>query len=318
MERATSTRIEPLLPGYPKPAGRTDSVGRTMRHGRRATVKPNRRSKLPLLSIALTFLLVGAWLLKDHGLINPEHGAGYAFGIMAGTMLLVVLLYPLRKRVTWLRRLGRVGGWFRLHMALGLMAPAMVLLHSNFSLGALNSNVALFSLIIVAGSGLVGRYLYGRIHLGLYGERARVPDLHAEALRVRHELGNELMPGAGTWDKLDGFERRALNLPRSMSARLWHAFMTRRRARRLMRHLIGESDRAINQLSQRQGWSRRQSRNRRLIVAEHLHDYFGAIDRGASLAIYERLFALWHILHVPLFIVLILAVILHIVAVHLY
>lgn len=318
MEHATTSRTESSLTGYAQPAGRVASAASGMRQRRPVVVRPQRRSKLPLLLIALTALLAGAWLVSDRNLINPEHGAGYWIGIAAAVMLLMVLLYPLRKRSAWLAWLGRVGGWFRLHMALGLIAPALVLIHSNFSLGALNSNVALVSLLVVAVSGLVGRYLYGRIHLGLYGARASVPDLQAEALRARHALGHGLMPVAGTWDTLEAFERRALVLPRSMPARLWHAFATRRRSRRLRRHLIGESNRAIDYVSHRQGWSRRQSRERRRLVAGHLDAYFDAVDRGSSLAIYDRLFALWHVLHVPLFVVLILAVILHIVAVHLY
>jgi hypothetical protein len=262
--------------------------------------------------------LVAAWLVKDRELIDPEHGVGYALGILAGIMLLVVLVYPLRKRAAWLGRLGRVGSWFRLHMALGLVAPSLVLLHCNFSLGALNSNVALMSLLVVAASGLVGRYLYGRIHLGLYGVRASLPELQSEALQARNELGRDLAPIAEIRRTFEAFELGALKLPRSMPARLWHAARTRRRSARLHKSLIRESNRAIDQLGRRHGWTRRQSRLRRAMIAGHLDAYFSAIDRATSLAIYERLFAFWHVLHVPLFIVLILAVILHIVAVHLY
>jgi hypothetical protein len=266
----------------------------------------------------LLAVLSGAWLLRGRSLIDPEYGIGYAFGIAAGIMLLAVLLYPLRKRFIWMGRLGRVSGWFRLHMTLGLLAPTLVLLHCNFGTGALNSNIALYALLTVAASGLVGRYLYSRIHMGLYGARARIPDLQSEARRVRQELGQGLPTAGEVWDALEDFERRALSLPRSMPARLWHAVTARRRSRRMRRRFIGECNRIIDLVGWRQAWPRRQMRRQRRLVAERIGVYFETIDRAATLAVFERLFAFWHILHVPLFVVLILAVIMHVIAVHLY
>ena len=49
-----------------------------------------------------------------------------------------------------------------------------------------------------------------------------------------------------------------------------------------------------------------------------LDDYFEAVRRAAEFAFYDRLLRLWHLLHLPLFIVLVAATILHIVAVHMY
>ena len=42
------------------------------------------------------------------------------------------------------------------------------------------------------------------------------------------------------------------------------------------------------------------------------------VRRAATLGVYERLFSLWHVLHVPLFVILVLTAIIHVVAVHLY
>jgi len=45
---------------------------------------------------------------------------------------------------------------------------------------------------------------------------------------------------------------------------------------------------------------------------------FDAVRRVAELATYERLFSLWHLLHLPLFFMLLVAGVVHIVAVHVY
>ena len=53
-------------------------------------------------------------------------------------------------------------------------------------------------------------------------------------------------------------------------------------------------------------------------VRKLLGQYFAAVNRAAAFAFYERLFALWHVLHLPFFILLVLAAIVHVIAVHLY
>ena len=122
---------------------------------------------------------------------DARDGHGYWLGIAGASAMLLLLLYPLRKRMKSLRGLGSVGGWFRLHMVLGVIGPALILFHSNFKLGSLNSNVALFSMLTVAASGLIGRYLYGRVHLGLYGRRAEIEELLTDVdnLKTRHRGG---------------------------------------------------------------------------------------------------------------------------------
>lgn len=277
-----------------------------------------RRSEFPLLLSVLAVVLVCGWLLRGYQLINPEYGLGYGLGIASGVMLLVVLLYPLRKRANWLRHFGRVGQWFNIHMSLGLIAPTLVLLHCNFGTGAVNSNVALGSILTVAASGFIGRYLYRRIHMGLHGAHARAPDLLREAGRMKSALGLDPNAQAAVWDDLAEFEQSALAHPRTISGTFFHAMRTRSKTRRMKHQLLKEFDAAIGQLGRQRGWSRRDVRRQREAVSSRLRAYFATIDKAASLAFYERLFNLWHILHVPLFLVLILAVVMHIIAVHLY
>ena len=135
--------------------------------------------------------------------ITPRSGIGYALGITGGSMMVLLLLYSARKRVRWLRWLGSVTRWFEVHMVLGVLGPLCILFHSNFSLGATNSNVAFWSMLTVAGSGLVGRYLYAHIHYGLYGRQKTLAELQGSAARL-HSLGQslpflpDLMGAAGT------------------------------------------------------------------------------------------------------------------------
>ncbi len=319
MAHAGTTRVEPRLPGLSREA-RT-----SLPHNAAATRRqPRTRSKerrghgLLLMIAGLLGCLVAAWSMRGKNLIDPEAGIGYAIGITAGVMLLTVLLYPLRKRAGWLGWTGRVARWFQIHMTLGLIAPTLALLHSNFALGALNSRIALYSLLTVAASGLIGRYLYARLHRGLYGAKTDVVRLLADAQQLRRELSLDLESLVPVWDELGRLEKQAMVLPRSTVARMWHAARMHGRGRRLERRLMRECHVALGRGAHGRGLSRRLLSAQKRELAGHLRSYFDTIDRFTSLGVFERLFGIWHVLHVPLFVVLIVAVIAHIVAVHLY
>ena len=48
-------------------------------------------------------------------------------------------------------------------MVLGILGPTLIILHSNFKIGSLNSRLALFTMLVVVASGIVGRYLYSQV-----------------------------------------------------------------------------------------------------------------------------------------------------------
>jgi hypothetical protein len=137
------------------------------------------RGELRAYALIGVFLVAG-WLLRDLKLLNPEQGTGYWLGIIGGSLMLSLLLYPLRKKVRFLHRLGSTRRWFRMHMILGLLGPLLVLYHCNFQLGSFNSRVALYCMLVVAVSGIIGRHFYAAIHRGLYGRKLTLGELQRE------------------------------------------------------------------------------------------------------------------------------------------
>jgi len=271
--------------------------------------KPVRRSTgtselIVILSLTAVALAYG-WLRRDEGDLTAETGIGYYLGIIGSLMMLVLLLYPLRKRIAALRVFGNVRSWFRIHMIFGILGPALIILHSNFALGSLNSTIAFLSMLIVAGSGLIGRFFYTRIHRGLYGHRASVREYLSDAEGFKSEFALEPSIVANIMQNLRSYEERRL----APSATFWNSLLralTSPIARKMLRR------RVLRQVRQHHSPAASQA------FDSKLKRYLFAVTRAEAFALYERLFALWHVLHLPLFIILVFAALGHVIAVHLY
>ncbi len=259
------------------------------------------------------------WLQKEEEYITPGSGIGYWLGIYGSVAMLSLLAYSMRKRFKSLRGIGSVPFWFRTHMLLGVIGPVLILFHANFQLGALNSNVAFFTMLIVAISGVVGRYIYGKIHMGLHGGRARVKELLAEAEAMRTELGQEMQAVSFVSRELAAFSKGLDNrVPRTALGSLRTGAVIAARTRRLRANVVAEARRLIRAEAKRARWSWSERRRREKRIEEVVRRYAAAVRKAAELTFFERLFSLWHVLHLPLFFLMLLAGVVHVWAVHHY
>ena len=262
-------------------------------------------------------MLVG-WMLRDIRIVDPSEGVGYWLGIVGASLMLFLLLYPLRKKMAWLGVLGSVRNWFRMHIFFGLFGPLMILYHCNFNLGSFNSRVALYSMLVVAGSGIVGLHIYTRIHRGLNGRKTNLIDLQnelTETMDDNHGLAT-LMPNLVASLEILSTELQGDEITRSVSAGRslkWtlkqgiYRFKLKRIARKELTERAAESPviaRDIKRLKR--------------AAYKHINGYVGKMSRVAQFSLYERLFSMWHVFHLPLFIMLVLSASVHVLAVHMY
>ena len=271
-----------------------------------------------MLFVAAAAILALGAQLPVSAYLSPKSGLGYAIGIVGGVMILMQLLYAMRKRIQSLRFVGTVAGWFQAPMMLGVVGPVCILIHCGFSLGATNSNIALFSMLTVAGSGIFGRYFYSKIHRGLYGRKASLAELQASARELRAR-GTKLLMMPELMKLADAQERRLLAVADWSSALLILAPFAiasrfssgRGRLRRYARAAIGvTAARHKAVASQRDRFER--------VAFDYVQRRMRATREVVEFRIYERLFSVWHVLHVPLFLMLIAAGIVHVISVHVY
>lgn len=259
-----------------------------------------------------------AWLNRQQEALRAEDGPGYLIGVTGALMMVALLGYPIRKRLRFMRDWGAPAHWFRWHMILGVLGPALIVIHSDFNLQSVNATVAFVAMLTVAGSGLVGRYLYGRVHRGLYGQRLEARALREEATGSRDRLGLGLAASDAWSIEVEAFEAQVLSPTRTLVQAFARALSVGRSIRRSRRVASVLIDGELGRQKAANHWDTRTLKARRKEAYRQLGDYYRAVRRAASLGLYERLFSLWHVLHVPLFVILVLTVIIHVVAVHLY
>jgi len=269
----------------------------------------------------LWFALVAAvialgWWLRNEGYLVAENGAGYWLGIIGGSLMLLLLTYSLRKRVRFLKRALPVKWWFQMHMALGVIGPVCILFHSNFHLGSLNSNVALVCMLLVAASGIIGRYIYTRIHTGLYGERIRLRETLAE-FRI---LFSDLSALAVTQPQRKLAEDILKAVTQIVTEAEQKRSVSRKQNRQRIQKINQDLGRLVNSLEQShktlpatveltQAHTRLQEDYQALLLM---------LRKIPGLELFERMFSLWHIIHIPIFVLMIITAIIHVVVVHMY
>lgn len=239
-----------------------------------------------------------------HEALRPSGSVGHLYGIIGTAMMLVgVAGYSLRRRVGWMTGAGRLSNWLQVHIFLCTLGPFLVVLHTTLKLGGIVS-IAFWSMTIVVLSGFFGRYVYARIPHGVEGNVRDLADLAEESRALEARLrADAALPEEGLADLLavprtpdprGALHALALSFTGGLSDRLHQ-----RRARRLLerRNVPRTHQREVLDLIRRR---------RRLLRA-------GTLSRS-----FRRMFGSWHLLHLPLAILLAIVTVLHIAVAYMF
>jgi hypothetical protein len=231
----------------------------------------------------------GYWQWKAGGSV------GHKLGIAGASMMVLMLLYSVRKRVGALRRLGPLSRWLDVHIYLGVFGPLLVVLHSTFKVQGLVA-LSFWSMVVVALSGVLGRYLYLQIPRTRAGEELALAELEAQdrelsaQLRARFRLDeaqlarlDALVAVPQRTGLLGGFVRLVTDDLRLRSGLRRFA----QSCRSVPRPVVREFERVVRQKAQVR---------RRILLWDRVHE----------------LFHYWHVLHKPFALVMYLFMIVHV------
>jgi hypothetical protein len=266
----------------------------------------------------ISLLLASAILVRNHDWYTPGSDFGYYLGMLGGILMLLLLVYPLKKRVKFMQRAGSTKPWFVFHMICGIVGPLAIIYHSTFRIGSQNALVAMVSMLLVAISGIVGRFIYVRIHAGLSDHELTLDELEGDETSEALSFNRDMQWAPDVLTALTDFRAEANRPARSRLAGLvkfCRLPLVEWRVRR-------QSHRWLSAHLDRRGQARKWDEAKRIRRGRQFDalvaHYTATVKRRAQFSMYQKMFAWWHILHLPFVYILAASGIYHVIAVHMY
>ncbi len=239
-----------------------------------------------------------------HATLSPGRPLGLLFGFLGLFLFLFMWLYPMRKRIPILRKIGGLGTWLRIHVIVGSALPLLVAVHAGWRFHGL-IGLGYAAMVLVSLSGIVGRYLYTRIPRHRNGVELTRDEVEGE----RRTLLTRIAAQTG----LDPTEvERALFVEPARAGRLGPIQVLAR----LLADDIAQR-RALGEIRRRWSMPRPGAPApdpKALREALRLARRQIALDQQMRmLDATHRLFGYWHVAHLPVAITALIAVLVHVV-----
>lgn len=234
----------------------------------------------------------------DYVEMKPSGMFSHGLGVIGATMITVgVALYSSRKRIRALWNLGKLSSWLEFHIFLCLVGPILVIYHTTFKAGGIAA-ISLWTMLSVASSGIVGRFLYVLIPRNIKGGQLTAEQINEEFDRIgsvlrESELGTKLL---GAIDKHFAAIKRPETFLETVKTYL-SLVKSKRQVKHAVRQLISRSNLSPD-------------------VAKKLHKAAATraslIQRSVILLQVEKLFYYWHAIHLPFSVIMFITLAVHI------
>ena len=238
---------------------------------------------------------------EQYDSLKPTGIEGHAYGII-GTALIIggVAIYSARKRIRFLRNVGKAKHFLEFHIFLCILGPILVTYHTTFKIGGLVA-VSYWCMVAVVLSGFVGRYLYVQIPKGIQGN-----ELSSEELARRGQRIAELLRTTYRVDPvvIQALDRLGMPSGKPSEMSLWEIisfFVVSDLTRRLRIWLLVQKLR-------HKGVNKRMARTIRVLANQRTV----LTRRIAFLEQLRQVFHYWHVIHLPFTIVMFAILFLHV------
>ena len=237
----------------------------------------------------------------DYRIFRPAGSRGLIYGIIGASMMILMLFYTIQKRVGIFGKRRSLRPFLDFHIFLGVIGPLFIVLHTSFKVQGLVA-VSFWSMVAVALSGYLGRYLYLQIPRNMNDQELSLNEIDnlgdqlTEQLKERTGLDDEALAGiTKSFDDAYSAEAKGVwaLVIKLMIKDLQRPWIKRRLRRKIMRSRR-VSRREVDTLFVLA--TRRALLKRRLLVLGQV----------------QQLFHYWHVIHKPFAIIMYIIMVVHI------
>lgn len=266
--------------------------------------------------IGFIFVSIVGWKVSRE--INFINGGNFIYntGLIGGILMLLTLLYSIIKRIGFLSRKVSSSRSYYFHIICGGTGALLIMIHSSFDFRSINSNVAMFSMLLILISGALGRYLYTQFSLLLHRLYLKVkdsePGIYKRISYYNCNAAKEIT------SNLSNFTNYSFNKPKNAASFIVRNISIGYLALHTYIRTMREIYRIINSASILGDFSKAEARLIKKTHKKEIGSYIADITKMGYLSLLEQLFRHWRILHVPFLYILFLTSIAHVVVVHMY
>jgi hypothetical protein len=221
----------------------------------------------------------------EHKLLKPSGVFSHGLGIVGASMIIIgIAMYSTRKRVRALWNLGKLSIWLEVHIFLCLLGPMLVIYHTTFKVGGIAA-ISLWSMLSVAASGVVGRFLYVLIPRTTGGSEMTTLQINEqfdaqEKILLESEIGRDMR-------QLIDLSFAKMRRPENISQTI-RAFLHLQKLKRQVRSRVHSTVRK-SQVEHRAAHKLVRVASARATL----------IQKSLLLTQVEKLFYYWHAIHLP-------------------
>ena len=122
---------------------------------------------------------------------EPGKGIWRLMGWTGSGMMVLMMAYTIRKRLGHKSSLGSMRVWLNFHMLMGIVGPILITFHTTFKFGGL-IGTSYWAMIATVLFGVVGRYIYIQIPRGINGAELSMKDIDSIVAAMEKRIESQL------------------------------------------------------------------------------------------------------------------------------
>jgi len=238
---------------------------------------------------------------EDYRNLRPAGERGHGLGIIGSAMMLLLLLYSVRKRTKLFNRLGAVNKWLNIHIYFGISGPLLIILHTSFKVNGIVA-VSFWSMVAIALSGILGRYIYIQIPHNVIGDELSLIEVQQQKLTINNQIENKFKITEKLVDRLEQMTNGKMYKKRSVLSLLFSMIIDDLTRKRKLKKIVRETT-AEFKISSPEIKEIAQLFNTKLLLERKIA-FWNKI---------HQIFHYWHVIHKPFAYVMLLIMFVHIV-----